>query len=110
MITAKNYPVYWSQTAKTDLAEIVEYIAKDSPQTALKVLKTLESQIKKLYQFPKSGRIVPELKKHNIYKYRELIHGPWRIFYKTEENKVFILAVVDGRRNVEDLLLRRQLR
>lgn len=49
MITAKNYPVYWSQTAKTDLAEIVEYIA-----------------------------------------------DPWRIFYKTEEEKVFILAVIDA--------------
>jgi toxin ParE1/3/4 len=109
-MTGKEYPAYWSHAAKADLSEIIEYIDKDPPQTVLKVLKTLESQTKKLDQFPKSGRIIPELKKHNIYKYRELIHAPWRIFYKTEEEKVFILAVIDGRRNVEDLLLRRQLR
>lgn len=109
-MTGKEYTVYWSHAAKDDLTEIIEYIAKDSPQTALKILKTLESQTKKLDRFPKNGRIIPELKKHNIYKYRELIHAPWRIFYKTEEEKVFFLAVIDGRRNVEDLLLRRQLR
>ena len=105
-----KYTVYWSQTAKDDLSEIIEYISKDSPQTALKILDSLEKQTNDLYQFPKRGRIIPELKKHNIYKYRELIHAPWRIFYKIEEKKVYILAVIDGRRNIDDLLLRRQLR
>ncbi len=105
-----RYSVYWSQTAKNDLSEIIEYISKDSPPTALKTLESLEKQTNALYHFPKRGRIILELKKHNIYKYRELIHSPWRIFYKIEEKKVYILAVIDGRRNIEDLLLRRQLR
>jgi len=105
-----KYTVYWSQTAKDDLSEIIEYISKDSPQTALKILDSLEKQTNDLYQFPKRGRIIPELKKQNIYKYRELIRAPWRIFYKIEEKKVYVLAVIDGRRNIDDLLLRRQLR
>jgi len=105
-----THPVYWSNAGRADLVEIVEYIAQDSPQTALKVLEALEKETKKLSRFPNNGRIIPELKKHNVYKYREFIHAPWRIFYKIEETNVFILAVIDGRRNVEDLLLTRQLR
>ena len=105
-----RYSVYWSQSAKNDLDEIIEYISKDSPKTALKILESLEKQINNLITFPKRGRIIPELKKHNIYKYREIIHAPWRIFYKIEEKKVYTLAVIDGRRNIDDLLLRRQLR
>lgn len=110
MKSNKTHPIYWSNAARADLVEIVEYIAKDSPQTALKDLDELEKETKKLSRFPNSGRIIPELKKHNVYKYRELIHAPWRIFYRMEETNVFILAVIDGRRNVEDLLLTRQLR
>jgi toxin ParE1/3/4 len=108
--SGKSHPVYWSHAARADLAEIIEYIAQDSSQTTLKVLEALENETEKPGRFPKSGRIIPELKKHNIYKYRELIHAPWRIFYKLEETNVFVLAVIDGRRNVEDLLLARQLR
>jgi len=105
-----EYAVYWSQSAKDDLDEIIEYISKDSPQNALKILESLEKQTNDLVQFPKRGRIIPELKKHNIYKYREIIHAPWRIFFKIEEKKVYVFAVIDGRRNIDDLLLRRQLR
>ena len=105
-----EYSVYWSQAAKNDLAEIIEYIQKDSPQTALKTLESLEKQTSELTRFPRRGRIIPELKNQNIKKYRELIYSPWRIFYKIEDKRVYILAVVDGRRNIDDLLLRRQLR
>ncbi len=106
----EKYKVNWSQTAKDDLKEIIEYISKDSTDTALKILESLEKQTHDLCQFPKRGRRIPELHKNNISKYRELIHAPWRIFYKIEEKKVYILAVIDGRRNIEDLLLKRQLR
>lgn len=106
----EKYTVYWSQTAKDDLKEIIEYISKDSTETALKILESLKKQKRDLCQFPKKGRIIPELKKNNISKYCELIHAPWRIFYKIGEKKVYILAVIDGRRNIEDLLLKRQLR
>ena len=34
-----KYAVYWSQAAKDDLFEIIEYISNDSPQTVLKILE-----------------------------------------------------------------------
>ena len=40
-----KYTVYWSQTAKDDLSEIIEYISKDSPQTAINILDSLNKQM-----------------------------------------------------------------
>jgi hypothetical protein len=39
--------------------------------------------------------------------YHELIVSPWRILYKIENRQVLVFAVLDGRRNIEDLLLQR---
>lgn len=61
-----KYAVYWSQAAKEDLFEIIEYISNDSPQTVLKILESFEKQTNDLSRFPKRGRIIPELKKNNI--------------------------------------------
>ena len=35
----KMYEVLWSETAENDLLKIIEYIAQDSPNNALKILK-----------------------------------------------------------------------
>jgi len=56
---------------------------------------------------PNRGRVVPELKFYNIITYRELIVAPWRIIYRIENDTVYVLSIIDGRRNVEDLLLAR---
>ena len=45
-----------------------------------------------------------------MYLYRELILGPWRLIYRLDRGQMYVLAVIDGRRNVEDLLLRRLMR
>jgi toxin ParE1/3/4 len=43
-------------------------------------------------------------------KYHEIIISLWRLMYKIENNFVCVMAVIDGRRNIEDILLQRQLR
>lgn len=102
--------IFWTKTARTDLNEIVEYIAVDSVDIALKKYYEIRESTKPLDKFPEHGRIVPELKNENIMKYREIIISPWRILYKIEEKKIYIMAVIDGRRNIEDILMKRQLR
>ncbi len=42
--------------------------------------------------------------------FREVILHPWRIAYRIEERRILILAVIDGRRRVGDLLLERLIR
>jgi len=103
------YKVYWTNLAKDDLDEIINYISQDSINTAIKKLKQIQKSAYSLNNYPKKGRIVPELKQFNIIRYRELILNPWRIIYKIDKKDVYVLAVIDGRRNVEDILLNRFL-
>jgi addiction module RelE/StbE family toxin len=106
----RTLPVSWAASARRDLREILDYIALDSPAMARAKLSVFEESVSELGSFPKKGRIVPELEKNNISTYRELILSPWRVFYKIENQNIFIMAVIDGRRNIEEILLRRQLR
>ncbi len=106
----KKYKLLWTVTAKRDLEGIIEYIAQDSIEIAVEKYEEIKKAAEKIILFPKQGRIIPELAKQNIVKYREVIIPPWRVMYKIEEDVVYIMAVIDGRRNIEDILLERQLR
>ncbi len=105
-----EYEVIWSEPAESDLREIIGYIADDNPLNARRILKKIKRTASALDLSPERGRIVPELKKYGILQYRELILKPWRILYRISENKVFVLSVIDGRRNIEDILLNRMIR
>ena len=104
-----KYEVIWASVAENDLARIIEYIANDSPANALKVLNKLKKKAANLHHSPKHGRIIPELQEYGIYQYRELIVAPWRLMYRAQEDKVYVLAVLDSRQNIEDILLKRVL-
>lgn len=104
-----KYSVFWVDIAQKDLNEIIEYIADDSPESALKVFNKIKSKSETLSSFPEKGRIVPELKYFNVLNFRELIVSPWRIVYKIEKQSVYIVAIYDSRRNLEDILLQRVL-
>ena len=101
------YEVVWSETAERDLIAIVEYIAEDSPARAYEVFKEIRKKASKLHAFPDRGRIVPELQQQGITQYHELIVPPWRVMYRISEKRVYVLAVLDSRRSLEDILLQR---
>jgi plasmid stabilization system protein ParE len=103
----KEYEVEWAAAAEQDLADIVEYIALETHGQALQVLERIRQKASHLYALPERGRIVPELNDQGIQIYRELIESPWRIVYRISDPKVYVLAVFDSRRNVEDILLKR---
>ena len=103
----KKYDVVWSNVAENDLRNIVEYIADDSLSNALKIFKSIKRKASSLYTLPERGRIVPELREQGILQYRELIISPWRILYRISKKNVLVLSVLDSRRNIEDILLKR---
>ncbi len=102
-----KYNVVWAGVAEKDLVNITEYVAEDSPQNALNILKSIRKQASDLYTLPERGRIVPELYDQGILQYRELIVAPWRLIYRVSEQEVYVLSVIDSRRNVEDILMKR---
>ena len=104
---SKKYQVVWSNIAENDLKSIIEYIADDSPSNAFKIFKNIKQKASMLFTFPERGRIVPELRDQGISQYREMIIPPWRILYRISENRVYVLSVLDSRRNIEDILLKR---
>ncbi len=106
----KKYEVIWSRVAERDLVSIIKYIHSDSPVAAKDNLKKIKTSASKLNSFPQRGRIIPELQENGILQYRELIVAPWRIIYRISDSNVYVLSVIDSRRNVEDILLHRLVR
>jgi len=106
----RKHKVIWTNVAENDLRKIINFISIDNPQNALKVLKRIRQKASNLYTLSDRGRIVPELQEQGILHYRELIIPPWRLMYRIDERKVYVLSVIDSRRNVEDILLARLVR
>jgi toxin ParE1/3/4 len=105
----KSFEVLWASVAENDLSGIIIFIAEDGPGKALKILSKIRNRTAKLEHSPMQGRVVPELLRQGISIYRELVITPWRVIYKIEGKCVYVLAVIDSRRNVEDVLLARLL-
>jgi toxin ParE1/3/4 len=85
--------VSWTPQAFNDLESIANFISKDSPYySRLFVIDVLEA-IDRIPKFPKSGRIVPELKNPVI---REIILGNYRIVYRLRGSLAEILTVYHG--------------
>lgn len=105
-----EFAVRWARIAERDLEVIVDYIAHDDVAAALGVLAKIRVAGSALSSVPERGRVVPELQAQGIVGYRELVVGVWRIVYRIGERRVFVLAVFDSRRNLEDVLLDRLTR
>ncbi len=107
---SNGFSVLWTGTAVEDLKSLCEYLAQDSMNVARKQYKKIRDRAKTLETFPFEGRVIPELQVHNIYTYRELVISPWRLFYRISKQEVYVLAIIDSRRDIHDLLLDRILR
>ena len=96
--------VIWTEPALSNLNEIADYVALDKFSAAQRLIQQIFSSVERLEQFPESGRIPPELE-HS--RYREIIVGPCRIFYRSdnEQNKVYILYVIRGERQLRKYLI-----
>ena len=105
-----KYTVEMSREAKRDLAEIIRYIAQNNPRTALVITDRIEAKINTLDHFPHRGAYVRELLDKNVKKYRHITEPPWKIIYQVDDKIVTIMAIIDSRRNLEDILVRKFLK
>ena len=102
--------VLWARSARRDLETIVAHLADRSPQAALATLDRLEARAKSLVTLAGRGRVVPELRRLHVQQYGELVVPPYRIVYGVHGSQVVVLAVLDARRSLEDVLLERLIR
>ncbi len=85
----------WSPRAADDLESICEYIAKDSPQYAKTVAALIVNTLEGIPQFPKAGRVVPEIQDRDV---RERIVGNFRVVYRIREDTVEVVTIIHGAR------------
>jgi toxin ParE1/3/4 len=83
----------WTLPALDDVAEIRDFIARDSAHYARLQVERIFSAVERLHEYPLAGRVVPELQQAI---YRELLEGSYRAVYRVTADEVQILTVVHG--------------
>jgi len=89
--------ILWSPLAVERLENIFEYISKDDISAAHKMVERIFKKVETLSKFPERGRKVPEVNREEI---REVFENEYRIIYRVESKKVFVLSI----RNFKQLL------
>jgi toxin ParE1/3/4 len=104
------FQVFLTDDAARDLEELYNYIAwRDSPGKAEHVLDRIEKTFFSLEESPARGAFPKELLSLGIREYREIFFKPYRIIYQIIERNVYVMLIVDGRRDMHSLLRRRLL-
>ncbi len=101
----KQYQIKYLPIARRDLQDIVDYIAFDLevPETAIKILDTLETEISTLRLNPFRGSIYSSSRGHK-FQYRKLFVKNYVVFYLILEDSVEIQRVFYNRRNMNKLI------
>ncbi|MEK6677969.1 MAG: type II toxin-antitoxin system RelE/ParE family toxin [Nitrospirota bacterium] len=106
-----KYEVRIDNVAIDDLYAIYRYVANnDSPAKADNLLDNIQKAMLSLETMPARGNHPPEMQRWGILDFREIFFKPYRIIYEIRNKAVFTHAILDGRRNFEDLLQQRLLR
>ena len=93
----RKHKILWTGPALDDLRGIRDYVSQDDPAAAKRLAEKIRNGVLRLADHPLSGRVVPEL---SGLDYREVIIAPYRIVYAVKKDKVIILRVWHGRREL----------
>ena len=108
-MTGRRRSVLWTDVAMRDLERLADRLYEAAPMRAEKILDRILSRGESLAMVSHRGRTPPELRPIADRTWLEVIEAPWRILYRVVENTVEIHAVLDGRRDLRDILLERML-
>ena len=82
--------IKFTPSARRQFLEGLEYIRQDSPTAARQFREKVESALRRLSEFPESGRSIPEFPE---LPHREVVVRPYRFFYRVVGKTVWIVAV-----------------
>nr|WP_136250291.1 type II toxin-antitoxin system RelE/ParE family toxin [Ningiella ruwaisensis] len=89
------------------LAKLQYFLSANySEELALNTLNEIEQKIREvLHPNPFLGAVIPELQEIGICSYRKFIIDKHNVlFYKLEDKSLIILAIMDMRQNINDVL------
>jgi toxin ParE1/3/4 len=86
----------FSRQARLDLLEIRDYVAKDNPQAARRLVDALEGKCRLLVRFPDLGERCDELAP----ALRCLSVGSYAIFYRAASDGIEVVRVIRGGRDI----------
>jgi toxin ParE1/3/4 len=106
-----KYDVIFDQDAEDDLFDIYAFVVvNDSVEKADRLFAALRQTCLKLRKMPLRGNIPTELSEIGVVEFRKLHYKPYRIIYSLESRRVSVHCVLDGRRDIQDILQERLLR
>jgi plasmid stabilization system protein ParE len=85
--------VKFTPSARAQFLSALSYIRKDKPSAAVNFRNRTEKILRRLENFPESGRIIPEFPD---LPYREVVISLYRFFYKIKNDVVWLVAVWHG--------------
>jgi plasmid stabilization system protein ParE len=93
--------IVWSEPAEFDLDDLYDFIAKDSPFYAERVIDRILNAVANLTACPRIGRQVPEADAEQI---RELIVQGHRVIYSIDDDDetIHILALIHVRQDLKE--------
>jgi len=102
--------VLFAEEVIDDLVDLHGFLAiAESLERADAIVSDIQESCRRRAKFPDQGHVPPELDGYKT-KHREIHCKVWRIIYRIDAKKLYILAVVDSRRDVQSFLERRLLR
>lgn len=98
--------IFWTKDAEESFNEILEYLMEKSGESITrKIYDRIISKIDLLSSVSFKSKVSQDLKDIGINDVYELTESPWRIFFKLRNNEIIVLLILDGRRNVEEILI-----
>jgi plasmid stabilization system protein ParE len=98
--------IIWTADAEESFNEILEYSMVKFGETRVQTLyEKVISKIDLLASISFKSKVSQDLRDIGINEVYELIESPWRIFYKMNDDEIIILQILDGRRNIEEILI-----
>ncbi|MCH7521547.1 MAG: type II toxin-antitoxin system RelE/ParE family toxin [Candidatus Marinimicrobia bacterium] len=91
--------IRFTPSARRQFLEGLAYIQRDNPTAARQFRERAERALRRLEDYPDSGRIIPEFPD---LPHREVIISPYRFFYRVEKKTVWIVAVWHGAQEVDN--------
>jgi toxin ParE1/3/4 len=105
-----SFQVFLTGDAARDLEDLYDYIELHGvPGNADHVLEQVEKAFASLSENPQRGAYPKELLAIGLREHREIFFKPYRIIYRVIAENVYVLAIADGRRDIQGLLQRRLL-